>query len=316
MPIELLHDAKMLSLVRRTVAKDCNEDEFNIFIAMCRALQLDPLRKQAYAFVFKKKEKKNAKGEVIQEGSRQLTLVTSIAGFRTIADRTGNYRPDEDAGILYFEEAAKDPATNPLGLIKAVICVWKFSHGDWHKVTAEAYWDEYAPIKDEWGEDESGKWRLTGRRSLDTSGQWGKMPRVMLAKVAEAAALRKAFPDELSNVHGDEEIDRQKFLDLTPAEAVEAGNADERMKRIGGSKTIIVDWLGGDMVALDCVPLGQFADRAFAFIESHKDEPSQIILWRNRNRVGLKEFWAQSPGDALELKNKIETAIEAAEAPA
>jgi hypothetical protein len=135
------------------------------------------------------------------------------------------------------------------------------------------------------------------------------MPRVMLSKVAEAAALRKAFPDELSNVHADEEIDRQKFLDLTPAEAVQAGETEDRMKRIGGMSNLVVDWIGGDMVPLDAVPVGQFADRVIEFIEKHKEEPSQIILWRARNKRALQEFWARSPGDALELKKHLEAAV-------
>jgi len=299
-----LHDSKMLGLIRRTVAKDANNDEFDVFIAMCRVLRLDPLRRQAYCFIFKKRGKH---GEPEQ---RQLTLVTAISGLRAIADRTGNFRPDEDAAELHFDDGAKDAATNPLGLVKAVVRVHKFSHGSWHKVTAEAWWDEYAPIKDEWAQDETGTRRPTGKRVLDTSGQWGKMPRLMLAKVAEAAALRKAFPDELSNVYEDSEVDREKFLDLSPAEAVEAGEAQARLERIGGKDTLIADFLKGDMEPLEMVPVGQFADRALAFIAQHKDEPSQITLWANKNRAALKEFWARAPGDALELKKELEKATE------
>lgn len=302
-----LHDSKMLSLIKRTVAKDCNADEFDVFIAMCRAVKLDPLRKQAYAFVFKKR------GKAGEPEQRQLTLVTAISGLRAIADRTGNFRPDEDAAELHFDDGAKDPATNPLGMVKAVVRVHKFSHGDWHKVTAEAYWEEYAPIKDEWAQDETGTRRPTGKRVLDTSGQWGKMPRLMLAKVAEAAALRKAFPDELSNVYEDSEIDREKFIDLSPAEAVEAGEAQVRLERIGGKDTLIADFLKGDMEPLEMVPIGKFADRAFAFIKQHQDEPSQIALWAKRNKASLNEFWARAPGDALELKKELEKATAGSE---
>lgn len=303
-----LFDSNMLALVKRTVAKDTTDDEFNVFIAMCRALRLDPLRKQAYAFVFKRPFKRGKNGELDRPEQRTLTLVTSITGFRTIADRTGNYRPDEDAPELHFDEAVKG-ATNPLGLVKAVCRVWKFSHGGWHKSTAEAYWDEFAPIKEEWAEGEDGKRRPNGKFVLDTSGQWGKMPRLMLSKCAEAAVLRKAFPDELSNVHEEAEIDRQKFIDLLPSEAVEMGEIQSRLERIGAaSQTLMVDWLKGDMEPIEMVPLGQFADRAAAFIEGHTEDPSQVMLWAEKNRFALKEFWARSPSDALELKKMIEKA--------
>lgn len=78
-----LTDDKQLALIRRTVAKDCDAAEFDLFIHVCRAVRLDPLRRQIYAFVFGKDNPKK----------RQMTIVTSIGGYRSIAERTGNYRP-------------------------------------------------------------------------------------------------------------------------------------------------------------------------------------------------------------------------------
>ena len=187
-----------LALIRKTVAADTNQDEFDLFVHTARHLRLDPLRRQIYAFVF-------SKGDA---DKRRMSIIVAIDGFRAIADRTGAYRPDEDEPTFEIDPARIDADTNPVGLVKATVRVWKHSHGAWHKVTASAYWDEYAPIKKsaddfEWVETgefwpDSGKPKMKKkplgevRAKLDTSGNWGKMPRLMLAKVAEALALRKA----------------------------------------------------------------------------------------------------------------------------
>lgn len=296
------YDSRQLALIRRTVAADCNNDEFDLFINMARALRLDPLRRQVYAFVFSKDNPKK----------RRMSIVTAIDGFRTIAERTGNYRPDEDEPTYEIDPDLKGPL-NPVGLVKATVRVWKHAHGDWHKVTASAYWEEYAPLKDEWKDDpETGRGVKTGRQTLDTSGNWGKMPRLMLAKVAEALALRKAWPDDFSNVYAAEEIDRTRALDMSPAELAEQGAIEERQEKIGGPG-IIIDWIDGN--PLDQVPVGQFADRVMAFIENNADEPSTIAAFQQRNLRGLREFWAHNAGDALEIKKAIERAVNALPAP-
>lgn len=293
-PAASTYDAKAVALIRRTVASDCNDDEFSMFIHMARSLGLDPLRRQIYAFVFSKKDPEK----------RRMSIITGIDGFRAIAERTGNYRPDEDEPSYEVDPDAKGPL-NPAGIVKATVRVWKFSHGGWHKVTASAWWQEYAPLKDEWGEDEkTGKRRPTGRQTLDTSGNWVKMPRLMLAKVAEALALRKAWPDDFSNVYSVEEMDRAKAADMSPAELADHGEASARLERIGGP-SLTVDWLAPN-TPLEAVPVGAFADRAMAFIQQHADEPSQILMWRDRNRIALQQFWAHAASDALEVKREIE----------
>lgn len=301
LPAQDAFAARNLDLIRRTVAADTNDAEFDLFIHAARHVNLDPLRRQIYAFVFSKNDAKK----------RRMTIITGIDGFRTIAARTGNYAPDDEEPTYEVDPALKGPL-NPAGLIKATVRVRMFAHGSWHKVTASAYWEEYAPLKDEWRENpETGRGEKTGKQTLDTSGNWGKMPRLMLAKVAEALALRKAWPDDFSNVYAQEEIDRAAAVDMLPSEAAAAGAAEARLEKIGSTgRALLVDMMTGDNSPIVPVPVGKFADRVCEFIETHKDEPSQIALFQSKNRHALREFWAASPGDALQLKKKLEAATQ------
>lgn len=297
-----------LALVKRTVAADTTDDEFNIFVNYCRTLGLNPLRRQIYALVYNKGDARK----------RKMSIIVAIDGFRSVAARSGNYRPDDEEPRYEYDAEQKGPA-NPLGLVKATVKVWQFSHGQWFPVSASAYWDEYAPIKDGWSatkREQNGTWPdgnpkyrevaaegATKVRTLDESGKWATMPRMMLAKCAEALVLRKAWPEDFSNVYAPEEMDRASE-DMLPAEAAAAGAVNERMERIGGSKSIAVDWL--DNKPIEPVPVGSFADRVIAFLDASRDEPSMIGQFEIRNRHALREFWAMSPGDALALKKIME----------
>lgn len=306
-----------LALIRKTVAADTNQDEFDLFVHTARHLRLDPLRRQIYAFVFSKTDAEK----------RRMSIIVAIDGFRAIADRTGAYRPDEDEPTYEIDPAAINPDTNPIGLVKATVRVWKHSHGAWHKVTASAYWDEYAPIKrsaDDYEWVDTGEtWPDSGkpkkkkvpigdvRAKLDTTGNWGKMPRLMLAKVAEALALRKAWPDDFSNVYAAEEVDRSRAAEITAWEAAEAGSAEKRLAAIGQGQSIMFQFEPEGQ--LEPVPVGQVADRVAAFIDRNREEVSAIGLFESRNRHSLREFWARSPGDALEVKKMMEGAMRGAE---
>ena len=70
---EVLYNERTLELVRRTVAADTNNDEFNLFITWARSMGLDPLRRQIYAFVYNKDKPQ----------WRQMTVVTAIGGYRS-----------------------------------------------------------------------------------------------------------------------------------------------------------------------------------------------------------------------------------------
>lgn len=107
------------------------------------------------------------------------TIQVGIDGFRLIADRTGAYAGNDDAEFVGTTDDGY-PAS-------ARMTVYKIVQGQRCPFTAKARWDEYYP-------------------GPDQGFQWRKMPHTMLAKCAEALALRKAFPSDLSGLYITEEM--------------------------------------------------------------------------------------------------------------
>jgi phage recombination protein Bet len=289
----ILATDREVQLVKKTVAQDLMPAELDLFVHMCRRWRLDPLRRQIYAQVYKRK-KKNDDGN--WGTVRSVVYVTGIDGYRTIADRTGNYRPGQRS--VETSDAARDPAINPLGIVSATASVWKLSHGQWHEFSETVYWDEFAPIKDEW-EDK----RKTGKRILDASGQWGKMGRVMLQKCAESQALRRGWPDEYGGLYTSEEMDRSTVIDITPSEQLERADHEERQTKLGGP-SVLIDWMDGKPLA--AIAADKVHGAVMDFIKRNAKEPMTIMALADRNRAALRQFWGMKPDEALNLKKTIE----------
>lgn len=118
------------------------------------------------------------------------TIQTGIDGYRLIAQRTGEYAGSDDP--VYDTEDEIHPG-------RATVTVWRLVAGEARAFTATARWAEYKPAA---GQDQ----------------MWQKMPYLMLAKCAEALALRKAFPQELSGLYTTEEMDQAGTIDSTARE--------------------------------------------------------------------------------------------------
>ena len=138
-----------------------------------------------------------------------MTIQTSIDGLRLIADRTGNYAPGRESTYAYNAEGGLLSATSYLKK--------KTEDGVWHEISATAFWAEYRPQK-----------------YTDNPDFWDKMPHVMLAKCAEAAAVRKAFPAETSGLYSDDEMQQadQAPKDSIPIEVVEDKLSFEQCQEI------------------------------------------------------------------------------------
>ncbi|RVK60568.1 phage recombination protein Bet [Sinorhizobium meliloti] len=288
---------RQIALVQQTVAKDCNAEEFNLFMEVARAKGLDPFLGQIIPMVF---SKNNA-------SRRKMTIIISRDGQRVIAQRCGDYRPASKPATYELDASLKSPL-NPQGIVSATVYLWKQDpkSGEWYEVAGQSYWEEFAPIKDEWAENEkTGKNYKTGKQTLDDSGNWCRMPRLMIAKCAEMQALRAGWPEQFTGLYDEAEMDRAKIIDLTASEIVDHEREEHRLKAVGAANSITVTW--GDNWALENVPVGEFFDRACEFIA--KEPAAKVAKWQDANREPLKLFWSKHPGDALELKKRIEAAV-------
>src|SRR5687768_970674 len=158
---------RQIALVQQTVAKGCNAEEFNLFVEVARGKGLDPFLGQIIPMVFSKDNPKK----------RKMTIIISRDGQRVIAQRCGDYRPASKPPQYETDKEAMSPL-NPQGIICATVYLWKQDQKsvDWYEVAGQSYWEEFAPIKDEWLFDEQrGKNMKTGKQTLDDSGNWCRM---------------------------------------------------------------------------------------------------------------------------------------------
>ncbi|MEW6361726.1 MAG: phage recombination protein Bet [Acidobacteriota bacterium] len=160
-----------LQTIKDSYAKNATDAELALFLQVANRTGLDPTARQIYLV---KRWDSVLKREVAQPQ-------TSIDGLRLIADRTGAYVPGREP---LFEHDGDG------NLVSATAFVKKLVAGEWHEIAATARWDEYCQRTKE------GK----------LSAMWAKMPYLMLAKCAEALALRKAFPAQLSGLYTAEEM--------------------------------------------------------------------------------------------------------------
>lgn len=194
------------------------------FLQQCERTGLDPIARQIYA---------------IERGGK-WTIQVSIDGMRLVAQRSRMYRGqsqaqwtdgtrvktpmrdldgsiirDGDGSIVWTEDYLWLDVWTGVGYpVAARVSVYREDFD--LPLTAVARWESYKVENDEWRDN-----RKTGNKILGST--WAKMPDLMLAKVAEALALRKAFPMDLSGLYTEEEMD---------AQAVSAPDAPRRARTL------------------------------------------------------------------------------------
>lgn len=160
-----------------------------------------------------------------------MTIQTGIDGYRLIADRSGKYMPGRESTYTYDKEGR---------LLSATAYVKKLGpDGQWHEVASTAVWQEYeanTPI-------------------------WKKMPHVMLAKTAESAALRRAFPAEMSGVYTEEEMAQADIVDKRTGEIKSIDVSHDCIETVSISQSLQIAELVGDDI--------EYRDRIFKGYSKH-----------------------------------------------
>lgn len=156
------------------------------FLYICSRTGLDPILKQIYA-VYRWD---------YRLGKERMVVQTGIDGMRLTAQRTKQYAGQDDIVFTPEDESTKYPT-------KATCTVYKNVNGTLVKFTASARWSEYA----QYSKTQAGS---------KLSDMWERMPYNQLGKCAEALALRKGFPNELSGVYSEEEMTQSTTVALEP----------------------------------------------------------------------------------------------------
>ena len=157
---------EQVELIKRTVAKGATDQELQLFLYTAKHAGLDPLLGQVH---FIKRRSKNKSGQWEETGQ---TLFGRDA-YRIVAHRSGQ-----------FDGCEVEPVFTNSRLVAARATVYRKDMK--HPFRVEVYLTEYT--------------------DAERSFLWKSKPITMLCKVAEAQALRMAFPDLLTGSYVAEEF--------------------------------------------------------------------------------------------------------------
>jgi phage recombination protein Bet len=198
-------DKEEINLVKSQIAPGATDGQLALFIQVCKQTGLNPFARQIYA-VFRN-EKVGDKWE------QKMTIQTSIDGYRLLAQRSGEYAGQE--GPWWYNPHSREwvdlwledfpPAAAKVGVMRK---------GFVHPIYAVASFKSYAGRKKDGG--------------LMT--MWQKLPEVMIAKVAESLALRRAFPAELSGIYTDAEMEQADAQTVAAATQIRPQTEEDKKK--------------------------------------------------------------------------------------
>ena len=195
--VDRSYSEEQVKLIRDVYAKGASEHEFRLFLEVARRKGLDIFQRQIHLV-----KRWDAKA-----GREVCEIQTGIDGYRLIADRTGRYEGQQgpywcgpDGQWVDVWLGQEPPAAAKIG-------VWRT--GCREPFWAVALYSEYVQT-----------YKDKQSQQVKPNPMWARMPANQLTKCAEALALRKAFPAEMSGIYTSEEMAQaSNVIDVSPAAA-------------------------------------------------------------------------------------------------
>lgn len=186
-------------LRKSSMCSKLNDDQFAYFVEVVERTQLDPFLAQIRPDIRMSKTESGEKEPT-------LLIITTLAGLRTIGERSGQH--DGESPIEWADETgqwsdiwlAKEPP------VAARASVYRKDRS--RPQTEVARWDAFVQLK----------WDREGAKIPNPF--WTRMGSLMIGKCARAAAYRGAYPQRCSGLYISEEL--QDVLDPDSEEAIEA----------------------------------------------------------------------------------------------
>ena len=173
--------------------RQATDSEVRVFLHHCQRTGLSPFDRHIYASF-------RWDGRAQRE---RMQVQATIDGFRAVAERSGKYLGQD--GPFWTADGKWSDVWLTDGPPKAAkVGVWK--QGAKAPTYGVAHFEEYAQRN----------------KSGGLTGLWPTMPANQLAKCAEALALRKAFPNQLSGIYTTEEMAQADNESPTPQVIVDS----------------------------------------------------------------------------------------------